>query len=272
MEEIKIKSAQEPKEFGSRGSKKLIFFGEDKKKYEVYDSALFQYIVPNTTIKADVAVSSRDYEGTTYEDRKVTQVYVEDKPVLQKAQKQGWQSRAADPVERASIEAQQAAKFTAELWIAGKFSNEDPQVEKLKAWLLDKLGFFSAPRPKQEEKPKAEKPTVALKKQPPSSEDPAWKDLATIGASTPTTVPDDLAGPEPANPISEKQLQDIQVYLDAGLGGTMAGIIKEAKWEVKHKEELTEDQAAHLIDKMESIYQAREQGLADEAKAAGRRD
>jgi len=135
-QKLTIQSVQEPKSFGTKGGQKVEFVC-DTKKWVTFRKALFPYILVGE-IDADTEIKEREVDGNTYVDRIVSQVYIDGKGVASQAQ-QTYRGDGDSPEKRASIEAQQAAEYTKDLWIAGKFLDDSPEVKALRTWVLARL-------------------------------------------------------------------------------------------------------------------------------------
>lgn len=135
---LEVTEVKERQPVGEKGAVKLEFKAkvDDKElKFFTFSSRLFEAIEAKGIIEADVITTTRegtgDYEGTTFTDRKVTQIYKDGQPISQKAF-----SRYQESPERiASIEAQKRADIIAQLWMAGKLKDDDPLVIQMRDWL-----------------------------------------------------------------------------------------------------------------------------------------
>lgn len=101
------------------------FKGEDGKKYEAWAKVLCDYIANNggKTIIADVDNwDTETDDGTVYHNHKITQIYVDDKPIYEKTPYAGGKGGGYQdsPEKRHSIEAQNAFTGTVLLIIADK--------------------------------------------------------------------------------------------------------------------------------------------------------
>ncbi len=141
---LSITEVSEPKEVGQKGAKKLAFKAKtaDGKElsYFTFTTKFFPIIQAKGELDGDVETSQREYDGNTYTDRKLVEVYKDGQPVG--GEKKGWQPRGGkdSPEKRASIEAQKAVEIGANLWIAGKIKDDDMLVERLRMWCLSRLG------------------------------------------------------------------------------------------------------------------------------------
>ncbi len=150
-------------------------------KYSVSSKYLIEQIKVGAVIDCDVAVKASDKldpDGNPYQNRKVTQIYVDGKPVKEAKQFGGGYQRLDNTV---SIEAQVAVKEIGECWRSGKLKDDDGLVSVYKGWLAAKLGNI-LPKP-------AEKAPIPF----PGVEE-LWKDGKTPPASSTTsgsTAPSD---------------------------------------------------------------------------------
>ena len=123
-------------------------------KHGVWSKVLYEYIKEGATLDCDVVTKKSeksDPDGNPYWNRKISQIYIDGKPIAQSSSKQGWQPRQDNPEQRRSIERQVAAKLALEFspqptllgklcdaeiiytWIAGgdiSFLKEAPQTVK----------------------------------------------------------------------------------------------------------------------------------------------
>ena len=128
-EKLKIIEVKPIQEFG-KGGKKLIFRANDGQhdlKYITFRSSLFEHIKVDANLEVDLEVTTREYEGETYTDRKVMEIYLDGKPVGGEAKGGGRQwGRSAE--ELASIERQVAVKEVGECFRMGKLGDDHPLV------------------------------------------------------------------------------------------------------------------------------------------------
>jgi len=136
-QKLTVEKAREPKSFGDRGGQKLEFTCSDGKKWVTFKKSLFQYIIDGAEIDADTETKERPHENGVYIDHIVQEIYIDGKAVGGQA-KQRYQD-GDSPEKRASIEAQQAADFTTQLWIADKLDADSEEVKGLRLWLLARL-------------------------------------------------------------------------------------------------------------------------------------
>jgi len=176
-QKLTVEKAQEPKSFGDRGGQKLEFTCSDGKKWTTFKKSLFQYVIAGGDIDADTETKERPHENGVYIDHIVQEIYIDGKPVGGQT-KQRYQD-GDSPEKRASIEAQQAADFTTQLWIADKLDADSEEVKGLRLRLLARLRpsvhvstkaetskgteTSAVAKPPTEEKPKAKRDPVAIK-------------------------------------------------------------------------------------------------------------
>ncbi len=136
-------------------------------KHGVWSRALDEYIKVDSTIDCDVVTKKSDKtdsEGNPYWNRKVTQIYIDGKPVAEKKQFGGGYQR---PDNTASIESQTAAKIVAELMVAGKLAENDALAELMLSWCKKRLGAPSfTPEKSQPVASKTATATSSPEKQP----------------------------------------------------------------------------------------------------------
>ena len=115
---------------------------ETNAKYGVWSRALDEYIKPDTTIDCDVVTKKSeklDPESNPYVNRKVTQIYLDGKPVIEQT---GFQigRYSPQPNNTASIEAQTAIKEIGECWRVGKLKDDDILVTACyRPWITRRL-------------------------------------------------------------------------------------------------------------------------------------
>ena len=199
---LQIKEVAEPKAVGTKGAQKLTFKatapdGKDY-SYQTFTTKLFEYIKTGAAIEADVDTSSHEYDGNTYTDRKVMQIYVNGQPVAEARQGGGksynkssltpeqWAEK--DRIERASIEAQVAFKGIVELIKEGnawKVAGFEDLVHKAFTWANEKLG--SIPQPANPPMKKVEPAQEPIKSK--SDTDKDFDNLQSAGTSAKPAKP-----------------------------------------------------------------------------------
>lgn len=157
---LTILQVKDVQKVGEKQREKLSFQARDAEGKELwyftFRTTLFDAIRngKDKEIEVDVEVKSREYDGTTYWDRNVSQVYdAEGKPIAP-VESKGQGSRqwyGKSPEEIATIEAQVAAKIEGEKeiaaaeiversWIAGKLTDDSPLVVGMYNWIWHLLG------------------------------------------------------------------------------------------------------------------------------------
>lgn len=167
---LAVTEVKERQPIGEKGAVKLNFKakGEDGDKefwYFTFSQRLFETIEQGKgrELECDVNISTREWDGNTYIDRKVTQIYIEGQPVGGR-RPGGYQE---SPETRASIERMSKMGRSTELWIAGKFDGNSPEVKKLRGWIMEDDAPVVAPKV---ETPKAEKAKPQASKAAPKAE------------------------------------------------------------------------------------------------------
>jgi len=82
-----VTSVEPIKKVGERQVPKLSFKAKDGDKelsYFTFRQSLFDMVKPGQTISADVDTKTREYEGNTYTDRAVVQIYRDGQPIAAK--------------------------------------------------------------------------------------------------------------------------------------------------------------------------------------------
>ena len=85
---------------GDKQIPKLSFKAKDGDKefqYFTFRTSLFEAIKKGQTINADVEVSTKEWEGQEYIDRRVVQIYVDGQPIG--SQKQGYRGKSPEELE-----------------------------------------------------------------------------------------------------------------------------------------------------------------------------
>ncbi len=230
---IKVISVGTAKEVGDKGAKVTQFKGIDQTTqeeivFECWSSTLLEHITPEAVIEVDVVHTVNETSSGIYTHDKVTQVYVDGKPVKTKS---NWGGRGGDndsPEKRASIEGQNALTNTCNLIIAGKLIGDDLFFkllsQKTMDYLSEKLNGKVEPRQTTTPATQTASPT-------------------TPASPTPTTTPDR---------ITKDQVSSLR-RLEKEQGLDLQQLVKAKGWPVKKLGELTVDQAQVLIDELTAI-------------------
>jgi len=99
---LTITHVEEIKKVGEKQIPKLPFKAKDgdtELVYFTFRSSLFDAIKVGQTINADVETSTRVWDGQTYTDRRVVQVYIDGQPIGGKGQ-QGYRGRSPEELEQ----------------------------------------------------------------------------------------------------------------------------------------------------------------------------
>lgn len=87
-----VTEVKEVQKVGEKQIPKLNFKAKDPEgkehQYFSFRTSLFELIKSNAELDAEVDITTREYDGTTYTDRKITQIYVDGQPVG--GQKKPW--------------------------------------------------------------------------------------------------------------------------------------------------------------------------------------
>ena len=84
---LTITQVKEIQKVGDKQIPKLSFMAKDGDKelsYFTFKTSFFELIKEGQTINADVETSTREYDGNTYTDRRIVQIYVDGQPVIGK--------------------------------------------------------------------------------------------------------------------------------------------------------------------------------------------
>jgi hypothetical protein len=167
MERLKltVKEVLQPRTFPGKEGKTIEvyqFTGADLKKYETFSKSISEKFVIGALLDCDVETKTREVNGNTYHDYKITQLYENGQPVAgQKPAFGGFRGKSPEEqaIERKSIESQVAAKLAVDLMIAGKASVA--MTAAVSDWIMTRLGVEITKAPpkaaEQEAKP-ADKP------------------------------------------------------------------------------------------------------------------
>jgi hypothetical protein len=98
---LTITQVEEVKKVGNKQIPKLSFKakdGESELSYFTFRNSLFEAIKVGQSINADVETSTREWEGQTYTDRRVVQIYVDGQPIGGK--KEGYRGKSPEELEQ----------------------------------------------------------------------------------------------------------------------------------------------------------------------------
>lgn len=185
----KLTITTEPKEtpVGEKQIPKLSFKARNEEgkelAYFTFTHSLFEFIQKDAEIDADIETSSREVDGNTYTDRKVTQVYKDGAPVASKQQQGGggWRGKSPEDLrlERRSIEGQTALKEVGEWLRAGTLEDQELKGLYEQALKLKLRAFIgeTPPETDQPKKPPSAKPKAEAKE---SGTKPLWQELGKL--------------------------------------------------------------------------------------------
>jgi hypothetical protein len=117
---LTITQVNEVQKVGDKQIPKLSFKAKDGDKeltFFTFKTSLFDLIKQGQAINADVETSSREWDGQTYTDRKVVQVYVDGQPVSGKPQ-QGYRGRSPEELDQTART--MSLSYAKDLAVAGK--------------------------------------------------------------------------------------------------------------------------------------------------------
>jgi len=131
---LTITQVEEVKKVGDKQIPKLTFRakdGENELTYFTFKSSLFDFIKTGNTISADIDVATRDYQGNTYTDRRVVQVYQDGQPISQK----GYRGKSPEELELSARA--YALSYAKDLAVAGtiKLGDITNLADDFYAWL-----------------------------------------------------------------------------------------------------------------------------------------
>ncbi|MCK5236293.1 MAG: hypothetical protein KAR06_04830 [Deltaproteobacteria bacterium] len=224
---VQVISVGTPKEVGTQGAKVTQFKGIDQTTneevvFECWSAPLLEHIIPETVIDVDVIHSVNETSSGIYTHDKITQVYIDGKPVKSKG---SWQGRGGDsPETRASIEGQNAATNVCNLIIADKLAMDTPLAKKVLTYLSNKLDAKVAPA----------QPTSTSAK--PTVKKPPVKDEVT--PTLPRATADQCSS---LRRLAKEQSLDLKQ------------LVSKKGWKAAHLEDLSTDQAQVLIDDLTEI-------------------
>ena len=156
---LTITHVEEIKKVGDKQIPKLPFKAKDgdtELVYFTFRSSLFEAIKVGQTINADVETSTRVWDGQTYTDRRVVQVYIDGQPIGGKGQ-QGYRGKSPEELELSARA--YALSYSKDLVVGEKLPIQEilGLAETFYIWLKAK-----APEPKLEtEKPAPSKAKTA---------------------------------------------------------------------------------------------------------------
>ena len=120
---LSITQVEGIKKIGDKQIPKLSFKAKDGEKeltYFTFKSSLFELIKEGQTINAEVEVSTREWEGNEYTDRRVVQVYVDGQPVNVKS---GYRGKSPEELEQTAKS--MALSYAKDLAVAKLISLEE---------------------------------------------------------------------------------------------------------------------------------------------------
>lgn len=211
-------------------------------KYSVSSKAMIEQIKVAAMIDCDVVVKASDKldpDGNPYQNRKVTQIYIDGEPVKQPFSKVGYQRFDNTP----SIEAQTAIKEIGECWRAGKLNDKEHLVALYFGWLRDKLGDVQPPpnpvgavpipdtagKPPEIVKPQN---TPSPKVQPPPPSRPTSKTMVRV---LPAALKDNIE--QLAKTVKGYERDPLIIYLDSLSNQPGSKSITEAYFKLSENEQ-----------------------------------
>jgi len=168
---LKIIEVGEPKSIGEKGAKKLTFKANDGTRdatYFTFRISLFDAIKAGATLEVEAEITEREYEGNTYIDRKVNEIYIDGQAISTKA-KQGRGQWGKSIEERTEIAAQVAAKEVGLCWREGKLEDNHPLVVAYRQWCLQMIATGLAPASKGGASIKSPEATSEMPREAPKS-------------------------------------------------------------------------------------------------------
>jgi len=173
LEVLELKEIQKGQRKDGKGEWQKLSFkakdGDGEHWFDSFSTRLFPNIVVGNTIEADVNISQREYDGNTYTDRKVTQIYVDGQPVGQKSGG-GWRGKSPEELElsRKSY----ALSYAKDLCVADKIKLMDitKQAQVFERWMADDARTTVEPTSTAVKPTVPEKGTIAQKTATPAQE------------------------------------------------------------------------------------------------------
>jgi hypothetical protein len=167
---LTITHVEEIKKVGDKQIPKLPFKakdGDSELSYFTFRSSLFDAIKVGQTINVDVETSTRVWDGQTYTDRRVVQVYVDGQPIGGKGQ-QGYRGRSPEELEQTART--MSLSYAKDLAVADKIPVAEitKQADVFYAWV------------KKTEKPPEPKVEKETEEKPPETKTTTVKDSGTI--------------------------------------------------------------------------------------------
>ncbi len=85
--QITVITVGQPQEKGDKGNKKLAFSAKEVTgqtlEFSTWHASIFEYIKPQAVLDCDIQYGSHEYNGQTYQDREIKQLYINGKPMVQ---------------------------------------------------------------------------------------------------------------------------------------------------------------------------------------------
>jgi len=134
---LTVTEVKEIQRFGADNQGQKLSFkardGDTELLYITYKRSFFDKIKQGETISADVEVSTREWEGQTYTDRKIVQIYVDGQPVSSK----GTQYRGKSPEELEQQARVMVLSYAKDLAVAQLISLEEitKTADRFYTWL-----------------------------------------------------------------------------------------------------------------------------------------
>jgi len=156
---LTITHVEEIKKVGDKQIPKLPFKAKDgdtELTYFTFRSSLFEAIKVGQTINVDVETSTRVWDGQTYTDRRVVQIYVDGQPIGGKGQ-QGYRGKSPEELEQTART--MSLSYAKDLAVADKIPVGEitKQADVFYAWVK---------KTEKPPEPKVEKETISEEKPP----------------------------------------------------------------------------------------------------------
>ena len=231
-QKLTVKEVLEPKPIGDKGAILQEFIATDGLKYGTFSKTLAPHIKVGAELDVEVEESKRDYQGNTYIDRRIKDIFENGQSV--KGQQKQWGYRGKSPEELELSARSYALAYAKDLAVAGKIEicNIIPMANEYYEWFHSNEWFKTIPTATVMEK--------AIKEEKPSP-------LKGEGEES-------LFGFKPATQPQMKKIME----LNQKHPGKAKELIKEWGWEATDVTKLTRDQARHLIEELEKLPENKE--------------
>ena len=223
-QKLTVKEVLEPKPIGDKGAVLQEFIATDGLKYGTFSKTLASHIKVGAELDVEVEESKRDYQGNTYIDRRIKDIFENGQSV--KGQQKQWGYRGKSPDELDLSARSYALAYAKDEENAGMIKHEDvlPTAEIYYKWLI--AGFLKV-------------------------------SISTVIASDAKPSNGEEESPLVTKPATQPQMKKI-MELNQKHPGKAKELIKEWGWDVKDVTKLSRNQARYLIEGLEKLPENKE--------------